>query len=55
MSRECSAFLQRALASRCGVVDTAGGVEQAGELLRRRLYDLIVLDIAFCPVVPGGD
>lgn len=39
-------FLQRALASRCGVVDTAGSVEQAEALLRRRLYDLIVLDIA---------
>ena len=39
-------FLQRALASRCGVVDTAGSVEQAEPLLRRRLYDLIVLDIA---------
>ena len=39
-------FLQRALAPRCGVVDTAGSVEQAMPLLRRRLYDLIVLDIA---------
>lgn len=39
-------FLQRALAPRCGVVDTAGSVEQAAPLLRRRLYDLIVLDIA---------
>ena len=39
-------FLQRALTSRCGVVDTAGSVEQAEPLLRRRLYDLIVLDIA---------
>jgi DNA-binding NtrC family response regulator len=39
-------FLQRALASRCGVVDTAGSVEQAELLLRRRLYDLIVLDIS---------
>ena len=39
-------FLQRALVSRCGVVDTAGSVEQAESLLRRRLYDLIVLDIA---------
>ncbi len=38
-------FLQRALAPRCGVVDTAGSVEQAEPLLRRRLYDLIVLDI----------
>lgn len=39
-------FLQRALISRCGVVDIAGSVEQAEPLLRRRLYDLIVLDIA---------
>ena len=39
-------FLQRALGQRCGSVDTAGSVEQAEPLLRRRLYDLIVLDIA---------
>ena len=39
-------FLQRALSSRCGVVDTVASVEQAEPLLRRRLYDLIVLDIA---------
>ncbi|MGE5946269.1 MAG: sigma-54-dependent transcriptional regulator [Betaproteobacteria bacterium] len=39
-------FLQRALASRCGSVDTAGSIEQAVPLLKRRLYDLIVLDIA---------
>lgn len=39
-------FLQRALGSRCGSVDTAGSVEAAAPLLRRRLYDLIVLDIA---------
>lgn len=39
-------FLQRALTPRCGVVDTAGSVEQAEPLLRRRLYDLIVLDIS---------
>ncbi len=39
-------FLQRALTARCGVVDTAGSVEQAEPLLRRRLYDLIVLDIS---------
>ena len=39
-------FLQRALGSRCGSVDTAGSVEEAAPLLRRRLYDLIVLDIA---------
>jgi len=39
-------FLQRALSPRCGVVDTAASVEQAEPMLRRRLYDLIVLDIA---------
>ena len=39
-------FLQRALAARCGSVDTAGSVEDAMPLLRRRLYDLVVLDIA---------
>jgi DNA-binding NtrC family response regulator len=39
-------FLGRALVQRCGRVDTAGSVEQALPLLQRRLYDLIVLDIA---------
>ena len=39
-------FLQRALAQRYGRVETAGSVEQAVPLLRRRLYDLIVLDIS---------
>ena len=39
-------FLQRALGQRCGSVDTADSVEQAAPLLKRRLYDLIVLDIA---------
>lgn len=39
-------FLQRALTARCGSVDTAGSVEDAAPLLKRRLYDLIVLDIA---------
>jgi DNA-binding NtrC family response regulator len=39
-------FLQRALAARCGSVDTAASVEDAAPLLRRRLYDLVVLDIA---------
>ena len=39
-------FLQRALTPRCGVVDVAASVEKAEPLLRRRLYDLIVLDIA---------
>lgn len=39
-------FLRRALSQRCGVVDSAGSIEQAAPLLQRRLYDLIVLDIA---------
>ena len=39
-------FLQRSLVTRCGWVETAGSVEQAEELLNRRHFDLIVLDIA---------
>lgn len=39
-------FLQRALGQRCGQVDTAGSVEAAAPLLKRRHYDLIILDIA---------
>lgn len=39
-------FLQRALGIRCGRVDTAGSIEEAAPMLQRRLYDLIVLDIA---------
>ena len=39
-------FLQRALAPRCGGIDTAGSIEQAEPMLRRHHYDLIVLDIA---------
>ena len=39
-------FLQRALGTRCGLVDCASSVELAEPLLRRQLYDLIVLDIA---------
>jgi DNA-binding NtrC family response regulator len=39
-------FLQRSLALRCGWVATAGSVEEAAELLHRRHFDLIVLDIA---------
>ena len=39
-------FLQRALGSRCGVVDCADSVEAARPLIRRNRYDLIVLDIA---------
>jgi DNA-binding NtrC family response regulator len=39
-------FLHRSLALRCGWVATAGSVEEAVELLSRRHFDLIVLDIA---------
>ncbi|MCK9380720.1 MAG: sigma-54 dependent transcriptional regulator [Sulfuritalea sp.] len=39
-------FLHRSLAQRCGWVATAGSVEQAAELLNRRHFDLIVLDIS---------
>jgi DNA-binding NtrC family response regulator len=39
-------FLQRSLTPRCAWVATAGSVEQAAELLSRRHFDLIVLDIA---------
>ncbi len=39
-------FLQRALSSRCGVVDCAASVEAARPLIQRNLYDLVVLDIA---------
>ncbi|MDP1735670.1 MAG: sigma-54 dependent transcriptional regulator [Sulfuritalea sp.] len=39
-------FLHRSLALRCGWVATAGSVEEAAELLSRRHFDLIVLDIA---------
>ena len=39
-------FLHRSLALRCGWVATAGSVEEAAELLGRRHFDLIVLDIA---------
>ncbi|AXS78598.1 sigma-54 dependent transcriptional regulator [Dechloromonas sp. HYN0024] len=39
-------FLQRALATRCGVADIAGSVEQARPLFERQHYDLIVLDIS---------
>ena len=38
-------FLERALAARCGTVDVAPSVEAAVPLLKRRLYDLIILDI----------
>ena len=39
-------FLQRALSSRCGLVDCADSVEAARPMLSRNRYDLIVLDIA---------
>ena len=39
-------FLHRSLTQRCGWVATAGSVEEAAELLSRRHFDLIVLDIA---------
>lgn len=39
-------FLQRALSSRCGLVDCADTVEAARPMLSRNRYDLIVLDIA---------
>lgn len=47
-------FLQRALGSRCGVVEGAGSVEEAKPLLQRSRYDLIILDIAL-PGVSGID
>jgi len=39
-------FLARALAPRCGLVEQAASAEQAGELVSRYHFDLIVLDIA---------
>lgn len=39
-------FLQRTLTSRCGLVEAAGNVEQATELMARLHFDLIVLDIS---------
>ena len=39
-------FLQRALSSRCSLVDCAKSVEAARPLFNRKRYDLIVLDIA---------
>jgi len=39
-------FLQRSLEARCGWVAVAGSVERAEDLLNRRHFDLIVLDIA---------
>ena len=39
-------FLERALQSRCGAVETAANVEQAIALMTRLHFDLIILDIA---------
>lgn len=39
-------FLQRTLATRCGLVETAACAEEARELFNRIHFDLIVLDIA---------
>lgn len=39
-------FLERALRSRCGLVETAPDVEQAVELMSRQHFDLLILDIA---------
>ncbi len=39
-------FLERALASRCGLVEAVGSVEQAAALQARVHFDLIILDIA---------
>lgn len=43
-------FLRRALAERCGTLDSAGDVAGAEALLQRQHYDLIILDIS----LPGG-
>ncbi|HTH94002.1 MAG TPA: sigma-54 dependent transcriptional regulator [Rhodocyclaceae bacterium] len=37
-------FLQRSLQSRCGLVETAASVDEAGRLLSERPFDLIILD-----------
>jgi DNA-binding NtrC family response regulator len=39
-------FLTRALASRCGLVETAASAEEAAQLAERYHFDVIVLDIA---------
>lgn len=39
-------FLQRALAERCGAVESTGSVEEAESMLARAHFDLIILDIA---------
>ncbi len=47
-------FLQRALTQRYGKVDSGNSVEAAAPLLRRQLYDLIILDISL-PGISGID
>ncbi|MFZ2854169.1 MAG: sigma-54 dependent transcriptional regulator [Rhodocyclaceae bacterium] len=39
-------FLERALKSRCGLVESVGDVEHAAQLMARLHFDLIVLDIS---------
>lgn len=39
-------FLERALKSRCGLVEAVGDVEHAAQLMARLHFDLIVLDIS---------
>ena len=39
-------FLSRALASRCGLVETAASADEAARLVERLHFDVIVLDIA---------
>ena len=39
-------FLQRALQHRCGLVETAASVDEAGQLLDQHHFDLIILDNA---------
>ena len=39
-------FLQRTLASRCGLVETAGSAEEGRALFNRIHFDLIILDIS---------
>ncbi len=39
-------FLQRALESRCGLVETAASAEEGAQLVERCHFDLLILDIA---------
>jgi DNA-binding NtrC family response regulator len=39
-------FLQRSLQNRCGLVETAASVDEAGQLLSQHHFDLIILDNA---------